>query len=199
MTRQEHRAALSILLIDDSAIRAQIVEDGLRAAGYRAIERIGTAGDLKSAVHSIDPDIVIIDLEDPSRDVIEQIFHMSRSARRPVAMFVDQTDQETIDAAIDAGVSAYVVNGLSKDRVRPIVETAISRFSAFEKLRRELDEAKTALAERRVIERAKGLIMESKGLSEDEAYKLLRRTAMNEKRPLADIANAVLIAAKISG
>lgn len=199
MTRQENLAAVSILLIDDSAMRAQIVEDGLRAAGYRAIDRIGTAGDLKSAVQSIDPDIVIIDLEDPSRDVIEQIFHMSRSARRPVAMFVDQTDQETIDAAIDAGVSAYVVNGLSKERVRPIVETAISRFSAFEKLRRELDEAKTALAERRVIERAKGLIMESKGLSEDEAYKLLRRTAMNEKRPLADIANAVLIAAKISG
>jgi response regulator NasT len=190
-------AQLTVAVIDPSRARAAIVEEGLRAAGVDRVVIIADTEDLLRRLADVNPDVVVIDLENPSRDLLEQMFHLSRLVARPVAMFVDQSDTAMMQAAIDAGISAYVVDGLKPERVKAIIDIAILRFSAFARLQRELSEAKSELADRKVIERAKGLIMSAKGLSEDEAYALLRRTAMNEKRRLAEIASSIVTAAEV--
>ena len=129
---------LRIAVIDKNPLRAAVLEEGLRAAGHMSVVRIDDTVDLLDRIHAIDPDVILIDLESPSRDVLEQMFKVSRSVARPVAMFVDQSDAAMIDAAIDAGVSAYIVDGLRKERVKPILDMTISRFNAFAKLNRSL-------------------------------------------------------------
>ena len=141
-----------------------------------------------------DPDVIFIDLENPNRDVLEQMFQVSRSVRRPIAMFVDHSETDMIKAAVEAGVGAYVVDGLRKERVKAILDMAVSRFNAFNALREELERARLALNERKVIERAKGILMREKGLTEDSAYGLMRKAAMNESRRVAEIAQAVITA-----
>jgi len=125
------------------------------------------------------------------------MFQVSRTVKRPVAMFVDQADTASIEAAVDAGVSAYIVDGLKKERVKSILDMTVSRFNAFDHLQRELHQVRTELAERKTIERAKGILMKSKGISEEEAYALMRRTAMNEKMKLADVAQSLVTAAQL--
>lgn len=188
---------LTILLIEENPVRAAILEDGMRDAGYEQIVHIGEMVNLLAKISVIDPDIIVIGLENACRDTLEQMFQVSRSVRRPIAMFVDASDSATIQAAVDAGVSTYVVDGLRKDRVRPIIDVTISRFHAFRRLQEELAQAKEALHARKVIERAKGILMKQKNITEDEAYKLLRRTAMNQKRKLFDIAQSVVTAAQM--
>lgn len=188
-----------VVVIDENDVRAAILEDGLREAGFVNVSRLSDTTNLMRKLVSLDPDVIIIDLENPSRDVLEQMFQVSRSVARPVAMFVDQSDSEMTNAAMDAGVSAYVVDGLKKERVKTIVDTAISRFNTFSKLRTELEEARTELADRKVIERAKGIMMHSRKMTEDEAYTLLRRTAMTQKKRLADIAQSVITASQLLG
>lgn len=188
-----------VVVIDENDVRAAILEDGLREAGFVGVTRLSDTTNLMRQLVSLDPDVIIIDLENPSRDVLEQMFQVSRSVSRPVAMFVDQSDSEMTNAAMDAGVSAYVVDGLKKERVKTIVDTAISRFNTFSKLRTELEEARTELADRKIIERAKGIMMHTRKISEDEAYTLLRRTAMTQKKRLADIAQSVITAADLLG
>ncbi|MBL1234564.1 MAG: ANTAR domain-containing protein [Rhodobiaceae bacterium] len=188
-----------VVVIDENDVRAAILEDGLREAGFVGVTRLSDTTNLMRQLVSLDPDVIIIDLENPSRDVLEQMFQVSRSVSRPVAMFVDQSDSEMTNAAMDAGVSAYVVDGLKKERVKTIVDTAISRFNTFSKLRAELEEARTELADRKVIERAKGIMMHARKISEDEAYTLLRRTAMTQKKRLADIAQSVITASDLLG
>lgn len=145
----------------------------------------------------MDPDVIIIGIENPSRDVLEQMFQVSKLVSRPVAMFVDRSDEGMIQAAVEAGVSAYVVDGLRKERVKAIVDMAVSRFNAFDRLQRELVMARNELASRKIIERAKGILMRTRQLPEAEAYALLRQTAMNEKRKLVDIAQSVVTAASL--
>jgi response regulator NasT len=152
--------------------------------------RLETTAGLLDQVYRIDPDVILIDLENPSRDVLEQMFQVSRIVRRPVAMFVDQSDRRTTEAAVEAGVSAYIVGGLQKERIKGILELCISRFNAVARLQDELERAKDALEARKTIDRAKGILMQAKGLSEEQAYALLRKTAMNEKRKIADVAQA---------
>lgn len=185
---------LSVVVIDENPDRAAMVERGLVEAGYRRVSLIRSTIDLVERVQALGPDVIIIDLDNPDRDALEQMLDVSRRVQRPIAMFVDRSDDAMIRAAVEAGVSAYVVDGLRQERIRPIVEMAISRFGAFERLRRERDEATARLADRKVIERAKGLIMQRKGLSEDAAYALLRRTAMQQNRRVADIAASVVTA-----
>lgn len=189
--------SLRILIVDESSVRAAILEEGLREAGYGNVMRVSERTDLLSRVYAIDPDVIIIDLEDPSRDVLEQMFQISREVKRPIAMFVDQSDRSTTAAAIDAGVSAYIVDGLKKERVKHILDLCISRFNAFSRLQDELDRTKSALQERKVIDRAKGILMQAKGMSEEKAYALLRTTAMNEKRKIAEVAQSVITAAEL--
>lgn len=190
---------LKIVLIDASPVRAAIMEEGLRDAGHATIMRISDHVNLLERIYAIDPDVILIDLENPSRDVLEQMFQVSRAVRRPVGMFVDQSDSASIEAAIDAGVSAYVVDGLKKERVQPILETTISRFRAFAKLRAELEQAKSQLEERKLVDRAKGILMRAKKIDEEEAYAMLRKVAMNEKKKIVDIAQSVITAAELLG
>ena len=184
----------SILIIDEDPDRAAIVERGLVEAGYARVSRIGPSFNLVDRVQALAPDVIIIDLENPDRDTLEQMLQVSRAIARPIAMFVDQSDNTMIRAAVQAGVSAYVVDGLRQDRIKPIVEMAISRFDAFDKLRRERDDAQAKLQDRKIIERAKGLLMREKGLTEDDAYALLRKNAMQQNRKIADIAQSVITA-----
>lgn len=193
----QNSPSLEIVVIDGNPLRTAILEDGLREAGYTRVTLIADTTNLLAKLTAIEPDVILIDLENPSRDVLEQMFQVSRLVRRPVAMFVDQSDATMIQASVDAGVSAYIVGGLQKERVRPILDMTISRFHAFSKLQDELDEARTKLEQRKVIDRAKGILMSQRQMSEEDAYRLLRETAMSQKRKLADVAESVLTAAKL--
>jgi len=190
-------AALKILVIDKDPIRRAILDAGLHEAGFANVILLGETSGLLNHIYRIDPDVILIDLENPSRDVLEQMFQVSRVVRRPIAMFVDQSDRETTRAAVEAGVSAYIVDGLKQGRVKDILELCISRFNAVARLQDELDRAKSALEERKTIDRAKGILMQAKGLSEEQAYALLRKTAMNEKRKIAEVAQAVITASEL--
>jgi len=190
-------ASLKIVIVDENPIRAAILEDGLREAGHVQVVHLDDTQHLLARVYAIDPDVILIDLENPSRDVLEQMFQVSRAVRRPVAMFVDQSDAASIQAAVDAGVSAYIVGGLRKERVQNILDLCISRFNAFARLQDELDRTKSALEERKVIERAKAILMNAKNLSEEAAYALLRKTAMNENKKIAEVAQSVITAAEL--
>jgi two-component system, response regulator / RNA-binding antiterminator len=192
-------ADLRILIIDENVVRASILEDGLHEAGLARVSIIGDMRELLRQIIALDPDVIFIDLENPNRDVLEQMFQVSRTVRRPVAMFVDRSDTASIEAAIDAGVSAYVVDGLRKERVKSILDMTISRFNAFNRLREELDRTKQALEDRKIIDKAKGIIMRTRKIGEDEAYALLRKTAMNENRRLVDVAQGLVTAAKLLG
>lgn len=186
-----------IVIVDESPIRAAILEEGLREAGYGSVMRISEMQSLLARIYALDPDIIVIDLENPSRDVLEQMFQVSRAVRRPIAMFVDQSDSASIQASVDAGVSAYIVDGLKKERMKSILDLCVSRFNAFAKLQDELDRTKMALEERKVIDRAKGILMKLKGLTEEEAYVLLRSTAMREKKKIGEIAQSILTASEL--
>jgi two-component system, response regulator / RNA-binding antiterminator len=186
-----------IVIVDESPIRAAILEEGLREAGYTSVVRISEMQSLLARIYALDPDIIVIDLENPSRDILEQMFQVSRAVRRPIAMFVDQSDSASIQASVDAGVSAYIVDGLKKERIKSILDLCVSRFNAFAKLQDELDRTKMALEERKVIDRAKGILMKVKGLTEEEAYVLMRSTAMREKKKIGEIAQSILTASEL--
>lgn len=186
-----------IVIVDESPIRAAILEEGLREAGYVDVQHIREMHNLLARIYALDPDVIVIDLENPSRDVLEQMFQVSRAVRRPVAMFVDQSDSESARASVEAGVSSYIVDGLKKERIKPILDLCISRFNAFSKLQDELDRTRSALEERKIIDRAKGIVMKLKGLTEDEAYVLLRSTAMREKKKIGEIAQSIITAAEL--
>ena len=187
--------SLTILVIDENRIRASIIEAGLRDAGHRQVTVIHDVAGIARRIAEIEPDVIVIDLENPNRDMLENMFQLSRAVKRPIAMFVDSSDRASIEAAVDAGVSAYVVDGLKKERIKPILDMAISRFNAFSRMARELEEARSELENRKVIDRAKGILMKSRGLSEEAAYALLRKTAMNQNRKIADIAQSLVTAA----
>ena len=186
-----------IVIIDESPIRAAILQEGLREAGFIEVVHISEMQSLLARIYALDPDIILIDLENPSRDSLEQMFQVSRAVRRPIAMFVDQSDAASIQASVDAGVSAYIVDGLKKERIKPILDLCVSRFNAFAKLQDELDRTKNALEERKVIDRAKGILMKLKGLTEEEAYVLMRSTAMREKKKIGEIAQSILTASEL--
>jgi response regulator NasT len=190
---------LSILVIDDNRLRAAIIEDGLREAGHTKVHVIHSVEEVARRIVDIAPDVVVIDLENPRRDQLEGFFSLSKALRRPVAMFVDRSDAWEIEAAVEAGVSAYVVDGLKKERVKPILDMAISRFNAFSRLTRELEEARSALEDRKIIDQAKAILMKSRGIGEAEAYGLLRTTAMNQNRKIVDIAQGLITAAGLLG
>ncbi|WP_128925726.1 ANTAR domain-containing response regulator [Bradyrhizobium guangxiense] len=186
-----------IVIVDESPIRAAILEEGLREAGFTQVVHISEMQSLLARIYAVDPDIILIDLENPSRDVLEAMFQVSRAVRRPIAMFVDQSDSASIQASVEAGVSAYIVDGLKKERIKPILDLCVSRFNAFAKLQEELERTKSQLEDRKVIERAKGILMRVKGLTEDEAYVLLRSTAMREKKKIGEIAQSIITASEM--
>lgn len=195
MQQSGHR--LRIAIVDENGLRAAVLDEGLREAGLIDIVRVTPQGAFVAELEALSPDVVIFDLGSPSRDTLEEMFAVSRALARPIAMFVDQTDEQMTAAAIDAGVSAYVVDGLKKERVKPILDLAVRRFNAFSNLQKELTQARTALAEREIVDKAKLFLMASRKFTEAEAYVLLRSTAMRQGKRIVDIAQALIIAAEL--
>ena len=190
---------MRIAVIDESASRASVIREGLAQLDGSEVFVITERQGLVAQIAEIAPDVVLIDLGNPSRDVLEDYFAVSRALSRPIAMFVDRSDEEAIGASIDAGVSVYVVDGLAASRIRPVLDLAVRRFNAFARLQSELDDAKGKLAERETIDKAKRILMQSKGVSEPEAYAELRRKAMSSSRRIVDIAEAVVTAHELLG
>ncbi|MEL6966961.1 MAG: ANTAR domain-containing protein [Pseudomonadota bacterium] len=193
------KSELSVLIIDENRIRASMIEDGLKDAGCGTITIVSELTGLMREIESAQPDVIVMDIENTSRDRLEAYFAVSRSVQRPVAMFVDKSNPDWIEAAVDAGVSSYVVDGLRPDRVKPILDVAMSRFNAFRRMQAELEQARDALASRKVVDRAKGIVMRRNGLSEAEAYDLLRRTAMSQNRKIVDLAESLISAEALLG
>ncbi|MBY6058923.1 ANTAR domain-containing response regulator [Leisingera daeponensis] len=187
--------ALSIVVVETDRERAFMIVDGLRDAGEFDIQVISEPSGLARQIQMRDPDVVLIDIANPSRDVLEELTLASGPKDRPVAIFADRSEEGLSAAAVEAGVSAYVVDGLQPARLKPVLDAAIARFRLFQRMRTELAEAKRALEERKVIDRAKGMVMKARGIGEDEAYALLRKAAMDQNKRVAEVAQALVTAA----
>ena len=190
---------MRIAIIDTSTSRAAIISDGLREAGLDDLVVIDASRPILAQLGEARPEVVLVNLENPSRDVLEDYVAMSRAMARPIAMFVDQTDEAATAAAVDAGVSAYIVDGLTKSRIKPVLDLAIRRFQAFARLQEELHEAKSALADRTVIDKAKSILIKRRSLDEPAAYALLRNHAMRTNRRIAEVAEAIVTSDALMG
>jgi response regulator NasT len=188
---------LKFALVGENSARVKIITEGLFEAGHRKVVRL-QSDELSSRIKAIRPEFLIIDLETPKRKALEEVLGILKEIRLPTAIFVDTSDQEMIRLAVESGVAAYIVDGLKKERIGPIVDMAIFRFNSFSRLLEELEESKIALADRKIIERAKGILMKRNHLSEEEAYVTLRKCAMDENKRIIDIAHRILTAEKIT-
>src|SRR5262245_56001669 len=188
---------LRVLLLDARAERARDLARTLEDAGCQVVARLHAPVDLHATLRRIEPELVIVDMDSPDRDTLEDMQRITSEQPRPIVMFVDESDSESIRTAVRAGVAGYVVKGASPDRIRPVLEVAVARFEEFQALRNELARAQSTLAERKTIERAQGILMEKRGFSEEEAFRMLRKMAMNQGVRLAEVARHVLAAAEI--
>lgn len=189
--------SVRVMLVDDDPDRMRLLDEALRAAGYEVVGRMLDTDDILGAVDRLQPDIVLIDVDSPSRDTLESLGQMSRERPRPIVLFAQTSDSNTIRRAMRAGVSAYVVDGMTPSRLQPVIEVAIARFQEFQGMRRELENTKLKLADRRDVEKAKGLLMKRKGMDENCAYEMLRKMAMDRNVRLGDIARSLLAAAEL--
>jgi response regulator NasT len=183
---------MKVLIIDPDEARAALVAEGLGDVRPLEVHRVGSFEEVEADLARLAPDVIVIACESPDRDTLESLRDANEGNPRPVVMFVDRSTPGLAEAAVEAGVAAYVVDGLSAGRVRPVLEVAMSRFELMQKLRADLQKAQSDLASRKAIDRAKGLLMQERGLSEDQAYKLLRKLAMDTGRPMGAVANDLL-------
>lgn len=183
---------LTVMLVDDQPARAALLEQALLDHSYKVIARLSSAAGLAQQVASLEPDVIIIDIESPDRDTLEHMASLHRDNPHPVVMFAEEGDTSAIERAMRAGVSAYVVDGLNPARVKTIVDVAVARFREFQALRRELEETRTQLADRKQIDRAKGLLMKQRGLDEKQAYNAMRKMAMDRGQRLAEVASNII-------
>ncbi|HEV7821604.1 MAG TPA: ANTAR domain-containing protein [Burkholderiales bacterium] len=190
---------LKVMIVDEAVERTEVLQQALARAGYEVIAYVPSTFDLHRQVAALKPDIVIIDTDSPDRDTLENLCVVTRDDPRPVVMFTHDGDSEKIRAATQAGVSAYVVDGMSGDRIGPIIDAAVARFEQFQALKRELDDIEGKLADRKVIEKAKGILMQSRNLSEDEAYRALRKQAMESNLRLAEVSRQLISVAGLMG
>jgi two-component system, response regulator / RNA-binding antiterminator len=184
--------ALRVLLIDDGAHRVALIRDELVRQGHLVVGVVDSGLLIHDCVLRLQPDVVIVDSESPSRDTLENLATLSSSCPRPVVVFSEDTRQAPMQQALRAGVSAYVIAGLQAQRLMPVLQVAIARFEQDRALRGQLDDAQTQLAERKLIERAKGILMDDVGLSEEQAYRHLRKLAMDRGQRLAQVAERVI-------
>lgn len=183
---------LRVMLVDENPERARVLEEVLVCAGYTVAVKITGRADLAAQVSRVRPDVILIDMDSPDRDTLEAMHTLAREQPTPVVMFVDQSDSESIQRAVRAGVSGYIVGGVSAERVKPIMEVAIARFREFQSLKDELERTKSTLAARKTIEKAKGILMKRRGMSEDDAYQALRKMAMDRNQRLEEVAINVI-------
>ncbi len=195
--QQQAAPPLIVLLVDSNPERAKIVEQGLR--GSAVVQQAASLHgvELLTMIERLQPDAIIIDCESPDRDTIENLQLVARKNPKPVVMFVENGDGALAKEAVRAGVSAYIVDGLSERRVLPVVEIAIERFRMFDALWRDLEKSKRDLEARKSIERAKGLLMEKRNLSENDAYAAMRTMAMKQKVSIKDVADNILSVASL--
>lgn len=186
---------LSIVVVEEDRDRALLIVDSLRESGDHQINIVSEVTSLARRISELNPDIVLVDITSPTRDMLEELALASSPLERPVAMFVEESDDNLTRAAIEAGVSAYVVDGMQPRRIKPVIDAAIARFHMFHRMRAELAATRRALEERKVIDRAKGILMKARGIDEDDAYALLRKTAMDQGRKVIDVAEALVTAA----
>jgi response regulator NasT len=188
-----------VLVVDESRGRARVLREALEQAGYEVVVSRGAPFALLKQVERVQPDVIVIDTESPSRDVLEHLVVMGEHHPRPIVMFAVDAGPDAIREAVRAGVSAYVVDGLDPARVKSIVDVACARFDEYQRLRLELAETRLKLSERQLVERAKGLVMKARGLDEEGAYAALRKLAMDRGKRLAEVAQQVIDAAELLG
>ncbi|TDU31370.1 response regulator receiver and ANTAR domain protein [Panacagrimonas perspica] len=191
------KTAVRVILVDDDPNRMSLLDSALSAAGHEVVGRLFDTDDILRAVDRLAPDIVLLDVDSPTRDTLESLGQISRDRPRPIVLFAQKSDSETIRRAMRAGVSAYVVDGMNPNRLQPVIEVAIARFEEFQGMRRELENAKIKLADRRDVEKAKGLLMKRRGVNEDVAYELMRKMAMDRNIRLGEIARSLIAAAEL--
>lgn len=183
---------MRILLVGQEAARCDVIERALHVASYQVVARVTGTENLLAQVRDGRPDVVIVDMDTPTREALGHLRALNHDLPRPIVMFVNQSDAAMAAEAVRAGVSAFVVDGLSARRIKPIVEVAITRFQVVQTLHTELERTKESLADRKLIERAKGVLMERRGLSEAQAYTMLRKMAMNQNKRLAEVARSLI-------
>jgi two-component system, response regulator / RNA-binding antiterminator len=186
---------IRIMLVDDQPARFKVLEEALTAQGYKVVAKV-TADNIQAEVERSQPDVIIADLDNPGRDTLESMQAITRKRPRPIVMFTNDGDAATIELAVKSGVTAYIVDGMSPDRIRPILDVAIMRFREFQTLRSELELARMQLSERKLIDKAKGLLMK-KGMAEDQAYHRLRKMAMDRHMKLPELARSIIAAAEL--
>lgn len=191
--------ALTVMLVDNEPARAAIVEQAMSDSGYQVIRRLENAKNLTQAVTESQPDIVIIDIESPDRDMLENMSRLTHDNPRPIVMFADEGSAEQVEAAIHAGVSAYVVDGIQSNSVNALLQVAIARFREFHALRSELESVRSQLEDRKTIDKAKGLIMKHQKCDEPAAYKALRKLAMDRSQRIIDVARNVISVMELMG
>lgn len=188
---------LKVMIVNNDLTRINPLKESLIENGFEVVAHIEDDIQLQSRCCEIAPDIVIIDTESPSRDTLENICVMSQHDPRPIVMFTHDGDKEKIIAATRAGVSAYVVGTIPSERLTPVIDAAIARFEETRQLKDELNSANLKLEERKIVERAKGILMRQRNVDEDDAYKMLREMAMKRNMKLADLSNQLIEAAKM--
>jgi response regulator NasT len=199
MDTLKHDRVLRVMVVDESRDRAELLTHALAGSGHEIISYASSTFNLHQQVEALQPDVIVIDTESPDRDTLEHLCLVSRNQPRPIVMFTHDDDSGKIREAVRAGVNAYVVDGLSTERISPIIDVAIARFQEYQALRQELQEANTKLAERKDIDRAKGILMKSRKLSEDEAYRALRKLAMDKNLRIGEVAQQVISVAELLG
>jgi two-component system, response regulator / RNA-binding antiterminator len=190
---------LRVMLVDEKPDRLGLLSEKLAADGCIVVACVRPKDDLLSAVDRHRPDVVIIDMDSPSRDTLESLRSVQASAPRPMLLFTQDDQEKTIREAVEAGVTAYIVDGLEARRVRPILDTALARFRQYRALEQELEAMRSQLRERKLVDRAKGILMEQRQLREAEAYRLLRKAAMDRNKRLVDIAETIVTAHEVLG
>ncbi len=188
---------MRVMLVDDEPARRAATEAPLRSLGHEVVGSSTSTSDLAAAVQRHQPDVILIDVDAPSRDTLESLGQVNRDRPRPIVLFASRSEPDTIRKALQAGVTSYVVDGMNPARLKPILDVAIARFEEFQLLRKELEETKGKLADRRDIEKAKGLLMKRRTLDENAAYELLRRMAMDRNLRLGDAARTLIAAAEL--
>jgi response regulator NasT len=194
MTQEKIR----IMLVDELPARFKVLEEALTAQGYRVVAKVTTADNIQAEVERSQPDVIIADLDNPGRDTLESMQAITRQRPRPIVMFTNDGDAATIELAVKSGVTAYIVDGMSPDRIRPILDVAIMRFREYQLLRNELELTRMQLSDRKLIDKAKGLLMK-KGMDEEQAYHRLRKMAMDRNMKLAELARSIIAAAELLG
>ena len=187
--------AMRVLVVDHDRARAALVAEGLEGLAPSRVEIVARFDE--AVVRRFEPDLVVVACESPDRDTLESLREVSAANPRPIVMFVDRSEPGLAEAAVHAGVAAYVVDGLSAARVRPVLEVALTRFRVMQEMRAELSKAKADLASRRVVEKAKGVLMKERGLDEDAAHRVLRKLAMDKGRSIGATAADLLAYAEV--